>query len=215
MKGESRYTSLHFDFWIFSSLVKIHKLISFIKSNCNTCFYLIFLKKGNFLITIWIQDYVFWFMLLTLHSLRSTTQTMTLLLKTGISQFPGGGNFTQGGELDKTDKTRSMAITNMAAQESNKPKAKHGSKDNIIHITEEVNKTTDSKGKKSDANSSNTSSSSTSFSSGHDPEFLPDRKKSGKSQNKRRSAIPSNSSGRQEALEGESQGKRKCTKSSI
>ena len=35
------------------------------------------------------------------------------------------------------------------------------------------------------------------------------------SQNKRKSAIPSNSSGGQEALEGESQGKRKCTKSSI
>jgi hypothetical protein len=62
MKGESTYR-------IFSCLVKIHKLISFIESNCNTRFYLIFLKKGNFLITNWIQDYVFWFTLLTLHSL--------------------------------------------------------------------------------------------------------------------------------------------------
>ena len=43
MKGEGRYTSLHFDFWIFSSLVKIHKIISVIDSNYDTRFLLIFL----------------------------------------------------------------------------------------------------------------------------------------------------------------------------
>ena len=39
MKGESRYTSLHFDFWIFSSLVKIHKIISVNDSTDDTRFY--------------------------------------------------------------------------------------------------------------------------------------------------------------------------------
>ena len=43
MKGESRYTSLHFDFWIFSSLVKIHNIMSSIDSTDDTCFLLIFL----------------------------------------------------------------------------------------------------------------------------------------------------------------------------
>ena len=39
MKGESRYTYLHFDFWIFSSLVKIHKIISVNDSTDDTRFY--------------------------------------------------------------------------------------------------------------------------------------------------------------------------------
>ena len=78
---QKQLPSFWLSLWIFFILVKIHKLISFIESNCDTRFYPIFLdfyqigknpsnwcQKGNYPITNWIQDYVFWFMLLTLHS---------------------------------------------------------------------------------------------------------------------------------------------------
>jgi hypothetical protein len=95
MKGESRYTSLHFDFWIFSSLVKIHNIMSSIDSTDDTRFLLIFLDfyqiekknkkmKGESRYTSLLFDFWIFSSLVKIHnimsSIDSTDDTCFLLI---------------------------------------------------------------------------------------------------------------------------------------